>query len=422
MPGQSHLFVAAELPANQISPVKALLATMTLAPGQADPGNALVPFGRLPELHVARFIVLEDPSLPDRVGPTPLPPLEPTRLAFIADIDGTPEDAIARLTAEAANGLAKIFRHCEPALQASDMAAWMSNHRIVSAATYTNWPGRSATQVREEALLHDALLAVRLAHPQMEAEALWPILRKAGEAITLTPLAKLGLRARLAEIADFLALPLLGIPLAPLLILLAPAFAIMLRIREKSDPVIAPRPSRERNHFLSQIEDHDVANQYGAIGTLKPGRFRLILTIVILWIINWGARHLYRRGRLGRVNTIHFASWTFLDDKRRVFFASNYDGSREAYNDDFINKVAFGLNVSFSNGLGYPRTDWLIIGGARHEQDFKSYLFHHQIPAQVWYYAHRGLTSYDMARNARLRAAFEAIPTGANLRRFVAEI
>jgi hypothetical protein len=144
--------------------------------------------------------------------------------------------------------------------------------------------------------------------------------------------------------------------------------------------------------------------------------------VVILWIVNWGARHVFRHGRLARVNTIHFASWTFFDGKRRVYFASNYDGSREAYNDDFINKVAFGLNLSFSNGLGYPRTDWLIVGGARHEQDFKRYLFHHQIPTQVWYKAFPGLSIYDMARNTRVRQGYERRPTGKALRRWIAEI
>jgi hypothetical protein len=38
----------------------------------------------------------------------------------------------------------------------------------------------------------------------------------------------------------------------------------------------------------------------------------------------------------------------FLDNKRRALFASNYDGSDEAYMDDFVNKVFFGLNLAFS--------------------------------------------------------------------------
>ncbi len=50
--------------------------------------------------------------------------------------------------------------------------------------------------------------------------------------------------------------------------------------------------------------------------------------------------------------------------RQRVLFLSNYDGSLESYMDDFINKVGFGLNVVFSNGIGYPRTDWLVLEGA----------------------------------------------------------
>ena len=84
--------------------------------------------------------------------------------------------------------------------------------------------------------------------------------------------------------------------------------------------------------------------------------------------------------------------------------------------------MAFGLNVSFSNGLGYPRTDWLISGGARHAQDFKRYLLHHQIPTQVWYKAMPGLTNYDFARNARIRQGLALPLSGDALRDWIAEI
>ena len=88
------------------------------------------------------------------------------------------------------------------------------------------------------------------------------------------------------------------------------------------------------------------------------------------------------------MKTIHFARWVFLDGKRRVFFASNYDGSLESYMDDFIDKIAWGLNVVFSNGVGYPRTSWLVLGGARDELAFKDYLRTHQVPTRVWYSAY----------------------------------
>jgi hypothetical protein len=115
----------------------------------------------------------------------------------------------------------------------------------------------------------------------------------------------------------------------------------------------------------------------------------------------------FNRGRLARVTSIQFARWVFLDGKKRVIFASNYDGSLDSYMDDFINKVGFGLNVVFSNGIGYPRTNWLLLDGAKDEQKFKDYLRRHQMPTQAWYNAHAGLTALDKWRNAQIRKGLE---------------
>lgn len=427
MARQSQLFIAAPIRDGAQAALARLLATMNAAPGTADPDNALVPFGRIATIHVARFVILDDPSLPDRRIAPQLPASEPLRLALIADCDGTSDDLLRVLVDTAADGLRQIFGHCTGFDADADLLALLQAHRITAAATYANWPGRSVAQVREEAALHRVLREARLAHPVATPERLRDILVAAAATLPLSPLPALTLAERLAQLGDFLLLPLYGVLLTPFLIPALPFLIALLRWRETHDPVLAPVPSLARNKLLSAIEDHDVTNQYSAIGSLKPGLFRRWLTVAILWIIDWGGRHIYTRGRLGRVNTIHFASWTFLDDKRRLFFGSNYDGSREAYNDDFINKVAFGLNVSFSNGLGYPRTNWLIFGGARHEQDFKRYLFHHQIPTQVWYKATPGLTTYDFARNARIRQGLAQIRagkplTGAALRAWIAEI
>ena len=155
------------------------------------------------------------------------------------------------------------------------------------------------------------------------------------------------------------------------------------------------------------LEDRDVTNQFSALGSLKPGRFRRWLASVILLLIDYASRHVFNRGHLGRVRTIHFARWVFIDNKARILFTSNYDGSHEAYMDDFINKVAWGLNLIFSNGIGWPRTDWLIKRGARSEQRFKYYQRRHQIPSQVWYKACPGLTLADMVRNQRIREGIE---------------
>jgi hypothetical protein len=425
MAGQSQIFVAAPVHTGAAKALADLLETMNMktAPGTANPTNALVPFGRIPTIHVARFVILDDPSLPDRQKiAKQLPASEPLRLAFIADCDGTADELLRDLVQVATPGLQQIFSYCSDFDPRADLLAWLRTHRIVSSATYANWPGRSMAQVREEAALHDALRQARLAHPQASPEHLHQVLLTAARSVQLTPLPTPTLAEKAGRIGDFLRLPLYAALLSPLLVPALPFLVLLLRWRETHDPVLAPVPSIERNKLLHSIEDRDVTNQYSTIGSLKPGRFRRWLSVAILWTIDWSGRHLYTTGRLGRVNTIHFASWTFLDDKRRVFFASNYDGSREAYNDDFINKVAFGLNLSFSNGLGYPQTNWLIFDGAHHEQDFKRYLFHHQIPTQVWYKAMPGLTTYDLARNSRIRQGLTANLTGSKLRAWIAEI
>jgi len=126
-----------------------------------------------------------------------------------------------------------------------------------------------------------------------------------------------------------------------------------------------------------------------------------------LLALEYACRHIYGRGHLTRVQTIHFARWVFLDDGQRLFFASNYDGSLESYMDDFINKVAWGLNLVFSNGVGYPRTRWLVMGGARNAQAFKHYLRRHQLPTDVWFKAYPGLTAFDLARHTRIREGLE---------------
>jgi hypothetical protein len=118
----------------------------------------LLPFGRIPAIHVARFVLPNDPSLPDcQHIAKQLPASEPLRLAFIADCDGTADELLRALVQLATPGLQQIFdTH-------ADLLAWLRVHRTISAATYTNWPGRSITQIREEPALYAIMRQFRLA-------------------------------------------------------------------------------------------------------------------------------------------------------------------------------------------------------------------------------------------------------------------
>lgn len=75
--------------------------------------------------------------------------------------------------------------------------------------------------------------------------------------------------------------------------------------------------------------------------------------------------------------------------------------------DDFINKVGWGLNLVFSNGVAYPTTRWLVKDGAHQEQKFKQTLRRHQLTSEVWYKAYPDLTAYELSRNSLIRDGVE---------------
>jgi hypothetical protein len=194
----------------------------------------------------------------------------------------------------------------------------------------------------------------------------------------------------------------------PILLVVAPFYAVLLRLHEKRDEAPHVKPDEERVHRLAALEDHVIQNPFTAVGHVKPSRFRRLTLVVVLFYLDYATRHFFNRSDLAGVKTIHFARWVFIDGKRRMFFASNYDGSLESYMDDFIDKVAWGLNLVFSNGVGYPRTSWLVRGGARDELAFKDYLRVHQVPTGVWYSAYDRLTALEIRQNERIRAGLRS--------------
>ena len=394
-----------------------VLAQMNIGPGQADPSNRLLPFARFESLHFARFAILVDTTHADLAAHGVAAPALPTYLSFFGDCDGPGERQLDEFARVAAEGLREVFAHCIGCPSGGDgLADWLHTRHLAVAAAYANWTGRTARRVREERALAEALSRqVRSLGPTRPGElrAIRAQLvefvaaeRRQGRLrVTDDPPTPAGWWWR--NLAHVVGIPLIGLLALPFLLLCSPVFVWQLRRRELADPEIVPAPDVAHVAELATFEDRGVTNAFTALGSVKPGRFRRILVTVLVALLDYAARHLYGRGHLTRVQTIHFARWVFLDDKQRLLFASNYDGILESYMDDFINKVAWGLNLVFSNGVGYPRTNWLVQGGARSSQAFKNYLRRHQVANSVWYKANPGLTAMDLARHGRIRAGLE---------------
>ena len=415
MTTQSALTIVVPVDAERKPALRTLLQQAASDPA----GNDLVPFGRLPGTHFGRLLLLDEAT--DLRG-APLRPL----LMLMADVDGSADAYLDRLVDVAGSGLDRLFGACDgyPAGRPGpdDRLAFLDTHRVKEGAFYVNTIGRSVEQIQQEARLREALqgfldrsrrdlvgrdaLAVRNAIRRfVEGE---PALGWARH-----PVRGPGLLQRLREKAHKLAVPLALLPFAPLALVGLPLFAVLLRLHEITDPAPRSIPAPDLVARLAAIEDHVAQNQFSALGFVKPSLFRRLLANVVLFATNYAARHVFNHADLAGVKTIHFARWVFLDDQRRVIFCSNYDGSLESYMDDFIDKVAWGLNAAFSNGYGYPKTRWLFFDGARDELAFKQYLRSHQHPTEVWFSAYPSLTARNIENNAQIRAGLHGRMTEA---------
>jgi hypothetical protein len=406
MPHQVALTLAANVRPSEVESLKQLLETM----GNGTANGSVIDLGALDGIHFARFVLLDETV---DLGGEPLP----AWLVYMSDLDVSRERHLENLVDSAGEGLDELFGRCADypggvERTREQRLEYLRRHRIDEQAFYVNTIGRTTRQIRAEAGLRERIeefldgagdlrqqdpVEIRRAvqaHVEGDRSLRW----------AHTPAAGLDLPFRMRELAHLVGFPLLLLVLSPFLLLAAPVFFVLLRLHERRDPAPHLKPSPGLVQELAALEDHHVQNPFTAIGMVKPGLFRRLTLIGVLYAIDYVTRHVFNRGNLAGVKTIHFARWVFLDGKRRVIFASNYDGSLESYMDDFIDKIAWGLNIVFSNGFGFPRARWLVGGGARDELAFKDYLRLHQVPTRVWYSAYGRLTSDNIANNERIRA------------------
>jgi hypothetical protein len=399
---QSSVTVVAPIAAGHHAELQTLLESA----GQNPADNRLVPFGRFPNVHFGRFFIM--PAATDLRGHA-----YADQLVFLADVDGPAEAFLLQLVGACGDGLHTIYQHCQGYSGRVELRDYLCSHSISAAASYVNTVGRTVTQVHQEAQLHDALqqfldaneVQFRGANPRQVRAAIQEFVeREPALGWARQPASQPDITYVLSEKLQFALVGVAGIVLFPAILLGAPFYLALLRWHETHDVARDVVPDDALIQKLAAQEDHGVQNPFTSAGFLKPGGFRRITSSVVLWGTGFLARHLFNHANLIGVKTIHFARWVFLDDKRRLFFASNYDGSLENYMDDFIDKIAWGLNIVFSNGVDYPETRFLILDGALDEQVFKRFNLTHQLVTPFWYTAYQGLTALNIDNNTRIRA------------------
>ncbi|MGZ8189805.1 MAG: hypothetical protein ACXWTS_01100 [Methylococcaceae bacterium] len=190
-------------------------------------------------------------------------------------------------------------------------------------------------------------------------------------------------------------------------------YLIWLRWRESTDI------QDERMHWdsayiqdLQDIEDRQLQNHLSSIIYVKAGNLRLATLTLVLFLINIVAKLVATKGNLSGIVTIHFARWIILpgkaNERTRLLFFSNYDGSWENYLGEFIDHASVGLTAVWSStesgtNRGFPDTQWLALkGGARDEQRFKAYARNSQRRELIWYSAYPDLSVKNIGNNQKI--------------------
>ncbi len=392
--------------------LRKVLATINQDP--AD--NAIFPFSVFSNIHFARFLLLEGPVLDGRKQSETYA----TTLIFIANIDGSKTDFIDELVKHVSQGLDQVLSAChgyplKSKRTRASRKSFISEHIIPSQTDYVNTIGRSASMIRQESELRDALkLFLNGIKPDsfrsataLRDEVIKFVSSNPEISWALASRAQPSFLWRSIENIRFAGITALGMLILLWAWPILAVWVLALRMRESRDSEDTHRPPLERLNQLRSTEDIAAHNPFAAVGYVKSGWLRHTTTQTLLVAAQGVLRHVFNKGNLAGipvlgldgVDTIHFAHWIMLDDGQRLLFTSNYDGSLESYMVDFIDKVAWGLNLIFSNGEGYPLTRWIVHDGAKKEQNFKDYLGNHQIENQVWFTAYPRLTAVNIANN-----------------------
>lgn len=372
-----------------------------------DRANLLLDY---PELHYASL------ALVDRV--------DARYVTFEGNLDGEIAPFFAKLARAWRRELEAVFAGCE-GFASGSLVEYFAKRDAGPGTWYVALRGRSAVSIRNGEALHRAIDGFLCsARPPGDAVEI----RAAIQAFVRGPL-----EASQPEIAEWAQreperLPLLlrgnpGWPLASLaglalgvLALLAwlawrfvllryvlggaaavAAFALVvailyLRRLEQRAPAGSALRSPAILREVAEKEDRFVTNHMIGVTRIQRGWFRIALLRLVLAVIGLAHRLYFNRGELGGIPTIHFARWVIRKQSRDLVFFSNYDQSWEGYLGDFIDKASIGLNAVWSNTETYPRTRFLVQGGAVDEPRFKAFGRNTMVPTRVWVAAYPNLS------------------------------
>jgi hypothetical protein len=423
--------------------VKALRDRLTEM-GRAVEDLPNFPVTALTTTHFFRLLVTDDHAEPR--------PELPPHLLLGTVYDGTLDEHLRDLTTVLGPALTEIFANCAGFAAGTDLAQFITRHVVPHKLLHIGAVRVSLRDIRQEAEMVAALQT--FVDERMKAGAwrdatLSAVRQSCLRFVQSRPDLPQGARPRrpllsrllqagalLRQVLLFLvpaaviswALPwarqsLLHWAAAGLLVLLIVFVTGLLVIRflELTEPDDVPKEQPDTADVEAQ-EDFQVQNQFTMLTPIRASWARRFAIGVMLWFGNHLSEHLWNRGKLVGVGTIHFARMLRPFGGRYMLFMSDYDGSWRRYLGDFLTVGAFAVVPIWAHLKGCPKTRFLYFTTPGFGERFLRFTRTNQVPSHFWYSAYKDFTMYDIMRAGRIREGLFSARTDQEIQKWLWEL
>jgi hypothetical protein len=368
-------------------------------------------FKKVSTLHYGRWVILSRESFRDE----PAVPVG-IRLIFSTNFDGDKENHLTELVTVLTKYIDDIYECCEGYPELAERTTesrknYLKKYCIKTSAFFNGAPGRSVQQIHQEESLrqdiwkyikdkkwNEKATAVEI-HNDIKSEINkrpefeWSKQKAEVQGMTLPAILLLAAYGILLLILFFSGI-------IPLWLLYIYFFH---ERRDKNGTLTLSQLSDSKVNELKKVEDLFPQNQFTQVAVLKPGIARNINFRIWMLRTSVLASRVFYKGLLLNIPTIHFARWVLFDNNKHVLFFSNFDGNWQQYLGDFIDQSGWGLTGIFSNTVNFPKTRFMITGGAYDEERFLGWSRSTQVFTQVWYCPYPHLSIKNVNNNTKIR-------------------
>lgn len=401
MTRQEPLTIVAPVEPKQLESLFATLKTLNFGVEHHLPET----FEKLGTIHFARWLVID--YLPAAVDGFDA---NAPKLVFSSNFDGDVRKHIVDLCEQTSELIDSLYGHCvgypnSVNRTASDRIKYLTSYMIRPSAFYRGSPGRSLTQIRQEDQLHTTLRNY-LNAGSFDGLPAQKVLSQLQVYIRNQPGFEWALEETSMPKINWFAMAGIGL----ILLLLLPVIIFWVLLvqfgYERHDTFFTMKRSQlneAKIKDLEEYEDIEIQNQFSQLVRMKPGWVRLTTYKAFMLLARGLIRFQFVEGKLMGIPTIHFARWVLFDNNKRVLFFSNFDGSWQQYLGDFIDQSGWGLSGIFSNTTNFPKTRFLVTGGAYDEEHFLAWSRNSEIKTHLWYSAYPHLSIKNVNNNTRIR-------------------